>query len=534
MLEMVESAGVFGGYLEDLCYTPKTLKAIASVQAGAIGDVTWVRSRETHPGPHSAWFWDGRLTGGGAIIDLGCHCIEIVRNFVGKGNRPVEVLCHTDTLVHPIADEDNAVALIKFESGAIGQFEVSWTFRGGMDLRDEVAGTHGTIWMDHFLRTGFEMFSAPGAGGGYVAEKAESTSGWLFPVGDEVSELGYVDMFSDMFRAIDGGGKPQETFYDGMSSTRSWTPAIARRRPRLGAGRAGVARRLDAPHRSTPETVRGPGRHQARDPARRAPQAPPQAPRDPRLHRPHRGRLTIGSRRPRGHPLRRLGRRRRRSVGHADRRPDRPSPSACRRDPRRGPCMNGCLGRWRRPAPPWAGSRSCCSTSTWACRPAIRSAATRSLKRQLPNRRQSGPPASSPSTWTDAMRRQPVPPTTRRSPALGGLDLVVLGLGANGHVGMNEPGTLPDAADPRHRPRAVHDGRRPGVWRRPTAQARGVTLGLAGILAAREIWLVGERRPQGGPSCGPPSRARSRPTCRRPLLRGHPGLRVIADDAAQP
>lgn len=143
MLETVEAAGVFGGYLEDLCYTPKTLKAIASVRDGAIGDVTWVRSRETHPGPHSAWFWDGRLTGGGAIIDLGCHCIEIIRNFVGKGNRPVEVLCHTDTLVHPIADEDNAVALIRFESGAIGQFEVSWTFRGGMDLRDEVAGTTG-------------------------------------------------------------------------------------------------------------------------------------------------------------------------------------------------------------------------------------------------------------------------------------------------------------------------------------------------------------------------------------------------------
>ena len=119
--------------------------------------MTWVRSRETHPGPHSAWFWDGRLTGGGAIIDLGCHCIEIIRSFVGKGNRPVEILCHTDTLVHPIDDEDNAIALIRFESGAIGQFEVSWTFRGGMDLRDEVAGTHGTIWLNHFLRTGFEM-----------------------------------------------------------------------------------------------------------------------------------------------------------------------------------------------------------------------------------------------------------------------------------------------------------------------------------------------------------------------------------------
>lgn len=214
MLETVERAGVFGGYLEDLCYTPKTLKAIRSAQAGAIGDVTWVRSREAHPGPHSAWFWDGRLTGGGAIIDLGCHCIEIVRSFVGKGNRPVDVLCHTDTLVHPIADEDNALALIRFESGAVGQFEVSWTFRGGMDLRDEVAGTGGTIWLNHFLRTGFEMFTA-GGGAGYVAEKAESEAGWLFPVGDEVSELGYIDMFSDMFGALDDGSAPRETLYDG-------------------------------------------------------------------------------------------------------------------------------------------------------------------------------------------------------------------------------------------------------------------------------------------------------------------------------
>jgi len=235
ILDAVEAASIFAGYLEDLCYTPKTLKAIRSVEAGAIGEVTWVRSREAHPGPHSAWFWDGRLTGGGAIIDLGCHCIEIIRNFVGKGNRPVEVMCHTDTLVHPIADEDNAVALIRFESGAIGQFEVSWTFRGGMDLRDEVAGTHGTIWLDHFLRTGFEMFSA-GSGGGYVAEKAETSAGWLFPVGDEVTELGYVDMFSDMFRAMDEGTQPRETFYDGYvvnaimdacyrsANSRAWEP----------------------------------------------------------------------------------------------------------------------------------------------------------------------------------------------------------------------------------------------------------------------------------------------------------------------
>jgi len=214
MLDLAESAGVFGGYLEDLAYTPKTLKAVQAVQAGQIGTVTWARSRETHPGPHSAWFWDAAQAGGGAIVDLGCHCIEIIRNFMGKGNRPLEVMTWLDTLVHPIEAEDNAIALIKFESGAIGQFEVSWTFRGGMDLRDEVAGTEGTIWTNHFLRTGFELFSS-GEGGGYVAEKAETASGWLFPVGDEVAELGYVDMFTDMFDAIDEGRTPMESFYDG-------------------------------------------------------------------------------------------------------------------------------------------------------------------------------------------------------------------------------------------------------------------------------------------------------------------------------
>jgi predicted dehydrogenase len=235
ILDGVESAGVFAGYLEDLVYTPKTLKALASVRAGAIGDVLWVRSRETHPGPHSAWFWDADKAGGGCIVDLGCHCIEIIRSYMGKDNRPLEVMCWSDTLVHPIEAEDNAIALIRFESGAIGQFEVSWTFRGGMDLRDEVAGTEGTIWANHFLRTGFEMFSS-GQGGGYVAEKAETESGWVFPVGDEVADLGYVDMFADMFDAIDEGRQPAETFYDGYvvnavidacfrsAASRAWEP----------------------------------------------------------------------------------------------------------------------------------------------------------------------------------------------------------------------------------------------------------------------------------------------------------------------
>ena len=235
ILNAVEKAGVFGGYLEDLVYPPKTLKALESVNNGALGRILWVRSRETHPGPHSDWFWDIDKAGGGAIVDMGCHCIEIIRNFIGKGIRPVEAMCWSDTLVHPVEAEDHGIGLIKFENGSMGQFEVGWAFRGGMDLRDEVAGTEGTIWLNHWLRTGFDMFTAVGQGG-YVAEKAEGDTGWLFPVGDEVAELGYSDMFVDMFNAWDEGREPMETLYDGYvvnaiidacyksAKTKQWEP----------------------------------------------------------------------------------------------------------------------------------------------------------------------------------------------------------------------------------------------------------------------------------------------------------------------
>jgi predicted dehydrogenase len=260
MLEAVEKAGVFHGYLEDLVYTPKTLKALASVRKGAIGRVLWTRSREAHPGPHSDWFWTKEMSGGGALVDMGCHCIEIGRSFVGKDVRPVEAVCWGATQVHPIEAEDSVVGLVRYASGALAQFESAWTFRGGMDLRDEVSGSEGTIWLNHWLRTGLEMFSAPGSGG-YVAEKAEAESGWLFPVGDETSALGYDDMFADMLDAYEAKRDPVETFYDGYVvnaimdacyhsvETKRWEPVVLDDwRGEADAATAGAYAEYDARH----------------------------------------------------------------------------------------------------------------------------------------------------------------------------------------------------------------------------------------------------------------------------------------------
>ena len=123
-------------------------------------------------------------------------------------------MCWADTQVKPIDAEDHAIGLVKYANGAIGQFEVSWTFRGGLDLRDEIMGSEGTIWTNGFLRTGFDVFTS-GKAAGYISEKSESDSGWTFPVGDELNDLGYNHMFNDMFEAIEQQRSPAETFYDG-------------------------------------------------------------------------------------------------------------------------------------------------------------------------------------------------------------------------------------------------------------------------------------------------------------------------------
>ena len=76
------------------------VKARETIEHGGIGRVLWVRSRESHSGPHSPHFWDVEKTGGGAMNDLGCHCIEAARYFFGKEDKVVEVMAWGAHLVH--------------------------------------------------------------------------------------------------------------------------------------------------------------------------------------------------------------------------------------------------------------------------------------------------------------------------------------------------------------------------------------------------------------------------------------------------
>lgn len=115
--------------------------------------------------------------------------------------------------------------------------------------------------------------------------------------------------------------------------------------------------------------------------------------------------------------------------------------------------------------------------------------------------------------------------------AAGGLDVAVLGLGTNGHLGFNEPGTLPDA--PARvvdlEPESVEANRR--WFGGEHAPARGATVGLKTLLAARRVLVL---------AYGPAKAAAVRAMvtgpmdCRCPAacLQAHPDAWLFTDTAA--
>jgi predicted dehydrogenase len=216
MLEAVQQAGVLHCYGETEVFSPAVMRAKALIDEGAIGRVLSVRSREAHSGPHAPHFWDVEQSGGGALIDMGCHTIETARYFIGKGVKPVEVLAWGDTLVHvdKTAGEDNAVVLLRFENGALGQSEISWTARGSLDLRNEIYGTEGSIFTDVTRATPIHAFVR--STGTYLLEKAESNTGWIFPLPDEARVYGYHEEIKHCVECIARGETPRETFEDGV------------------------------------------------------------------------------------------------------------------------------------------------------------------------------------------------------------------------------------------------------------------------------------------------------------------------------
>ena len=214
MVNLAREAGVMHGYAETEVFSPDVMRARQMIESGAIGDVLTVRAREAHSGPHAPHFWDVETAGGGALLDMGCHTIEAARYFFGKEKRIKDVFAWGATMVHhdKTKGEDNAVLLVRLEDGRTSLTEASWTAKGGMELRNEVYGTRGRIVTDT-SSTRVRAFIEESAG--YLMEKADADTGWVFPIPDEARVYGYQEEMRHFVECFIAGEKPREDFVDG-------------------------------------------------------------------------------------------------------------------------------------------------------------------------------------------------------------------------------------------------------------------------------------------------------------------------------
>lgn len=190
MIEACANAGVQLMYAEELCFAPKYVRAKELAASGALGDIFLVKQSEEHSGPHSPWFWDVARSGGGALMDMGCHGIAFAR-WVLNNAAITHVTANLGTFVHgdKTQGEDHALTVLNFDGGQMAVIENSWAKGGGMDDCAEIYGTKGHTRAD--LIRGNSLITYSDVGYGYAVEKADSTTGWTFTVYEEIWNYGF-------------------------------------------------------------------------------------------------------------------------------------------------------------------------------------------------------------------------------------------------------------------------------------------------------------------------------------------------------
>jgi myo-inositol 2-dehydrogenase / D-chiro-inositol 1-dehydrogenase len=214
MIAACKQAGVQLMYAEELCFTPKYVRARLLVDEGALGKVYLVKQSEKHFGPHSDWFWDVERSGGGVLLDMGCHGIEFARWILGRP-KATSIYAQCGTYVHKdrTRGEDNAILILEFENDAVALIEESWARLGGMDDRAEIYGSKGVTYADLLHGSSLETYSEVGYG--YAVEKAPTTRGWTFTMYEELWNYGFPQEMQHFVRCVRDGTKPEVTGEDG-------------------------------------------------------------------------------------------------------------------------------------------------------------------------------------------------------------------------------------------------------------------------------------------------------------------------------
>jgi 1,5-anhydro-D-fructose reductase (1,5-anhydro-D-mannitol-forming) len=182
MLEVCKKHGVKLGVGFMMRFHAQHQAALELVRQGALGKLLLGRAQLScwYPPIPGAWRQDLNKGGGGTLMDLGCHCMDLLEMFMG---RITSVRCVTDSLVQDYPCEDTAVVLLEFESGAKGMVDCLFNVPDASSLnRLELYGSLGSILAEGTIgqgESGRMIARLESSSGNYAANQDRDVGGGI-------------------------------------------------------------------------------------------------------------------------------------------------------------------------------------------------------------------------------------------------------------------------------------------------------------------------------------------------------------------
>lgn len=204
MIDICRDAGVILAPIFPLRYAAGSRLVREALAKGRFGKALFASARIKWFRPQSyyesaPWRGTSDLDGGGCLMNQGIHAVDLMLSF---GGVPAEVYGSCTTATHDIAVEDNAVAMVRFESGALGTIEASTSCEPGFPNEIAVSGDRGTavVTGDHVIQWSFK--DEDPLDGKVQVEPVSFGNGASDPRG--ISIHGHVAVIQGMLKAVRG------------------------------------------------------------------------------------------------------------------------------------------------------------------------------------------------------------------------------------------------------------------------------------------------------------------------------------------
>lgn len=262
-VELALAIGAPTAYLEDMLFAPALARGKEVLWrrgAGLAGRPYLARASEEHSGPHSKWFWQPEVAGGGALIDMMCHSLEAARWLLTEPGAPRASLVPVavsatvanlkwvhepyasqlkarfgaddpdfDWAARPSEDFARATVTWRVATGpdagreVISETSSSWCYVGaGLRHEFQLLGPEYALDID-MARTGVEVFfsrAVIGEAGEDLVEKQNAEQG-LMPISpNETAHYGYEAENRAALAAFASGHSLDPDFAAGLEVTR--------------------------------------------------------------------------------------------------------------------------------------------------------------------------------------------------------------------------------------------------------------------------------------------------------------------------